>query len=66
MMLAYQQRVVEEKQALDTRLDALNRFMHTESFRNLLKDERDRLVRQQNAMADYSQILAERIEGFSH
>jgi len=63
-MLPHQQRVVDEKAELDTRLSKLTDFMETAKFDGL--GERDRLlmVRQKSCMLDYSRVLGERIDTF--
>jgi division protein CdvB (Snf7/Vps24/ESCRT-III family) len=64
-MEAYQQRVVEEKKALDTKLEALEKFIATPaSFGALPGDEQFRLKQQRNAMQAYANILGQRIGAF--
>lgn len=60
----HQERVVNEEQELATKLGALSGFIGGEVFRNLSKDEQEKLLRQQKAMTEYHDILEERIEGF--
>lgn len=62
----HQQRVVIEKQELDDRLRALTAFLNTETFPYTVKDvtERGRLLSQETAMKEYSEILADRIANF--
>jgi len=60
----FQLRVVQEKAELDEKLKKLIAFFETESYRQLLEEERDRLDRQCGAMSDYSRILGERINAF--
>ena len=62
----HQQRVVDEKRELDEKLQKLTAFISSEKFVSIVQDEaeRERLVCQEEAMADYSAILAERIEAF--
>lgn len=71
-LLPHQQRVVEEKAALDLKLEALMHFVTTdmgvtsEIFRGLPSDEKGRLRRQAKAMREYSDILGERIAAFTN
>lgn len=60
----HQLRVIEEKQELDTKLQALRAFLDSTVFQGLPEAERYRLRRQAEVMADYSRILAERIFAF--
>jgi len=62
----HQQRVVDEKRELDEKLGKLITFIHESVFTGLSKEEQKLLVRQQNVMTDYSQILAERIAAFTY
>ena len=64
-MMAYQQRVVDEKSALDRKLGRLTEFMTGESFSLINIAEQIRLNRQRMAMYDYSAVLGERIAAFS-
>ena len=63
-MQAHQQRVVQEKNDLEVKLKRLNEFLKTETFAGLGEAEQYRLLRQSGIMADYSAVLAERIEAF--
>ena len=63
-MQAHQQRVVQEKKALDENLKRLNEFLKTETFAGLDDAERHRLQRQSGIMADYSSVIADRIDAF--
>lgn len=63
-MNAYQQRVREERAALNEKLNKLNTFMLTDDYENLPEAEQDRLTRQAAAMDDYATVLAERIADF--
>lgn len=65
----HEQRVVEEKTALDERIAKLTAFIDSLAdpgsvFAKLSSKERGRLYRQHVAMVTYSQVLAERIAGF--
>lgn len=64
-MQAHQQRVVDEKRELNEKLDKLKAFIETSSiFKSLTADERGRLGKQFDAMAEYSSILSQRISAF--
>lgn len=60
----HQQRVVDEKAQLDERLGKLVAFYDTPIYASLDKAEQGRLMRQGQAMSEYSQILGERINVF--
>lgn len=62
--LPHQQRVVDEKKELDTKLAALKGFFNTAIFTGLDQVNQDLLSSQEVAMEEYSQILAERIQLF--
>lgn len=64
-MAPHQQRVVDEKAELDTKLEKLTEFVaNNPIFPSLPDDERDRLVRQRILMDGYSKVLGERIAAF--
>lgn len=61
----HQQRVVDEKSELDNKLGKLHDFIQESPiFKTLPDDEQKRIQRQDLVMAEYSQILAERIAAF--
>jgi len=60
----YQQRVIDEKKALDEKLDKLVEFMKGDIFVRLDSSEVERLRRQAAVMHTYSAILSERIAHF--
>ncbi len=62
----HQQRVLDEKRELDEKLQKLTAFISSAKFSAIVPDEaeRGRLVCQEEAMKDYSAILAERIDAF--
>jgi len=61
----HQQRVVDEKAALDEKIALLTQFIAgSQVFGGLPLDERGRLKRQRLAMIEYSDILGERIAAF--
>ena len=64
MLQPHQQRVVEESQELLGRIERLQAFTDSPVFAGLDSAERDRLLRQMSAMADYATVLAERINAF--
>jgi hypothetical protein len=63
-MQPHQQRVVDEKTELDERLMKLIAFFDNPIFAGLPADEQDRLKRQKEHMAGYSDVLGERIADF--
>ncbi len=64
MMEAFQKRVIEEKQELDTKRDKLTEFLKSPNRIKVPEDEQERLTRQLAVMEVYSGILAERIVHF--
>lgn len=63
-LLPHQQRVIDEKAELDTKLANLIPFLSSDTCHSLPFDERGRLKRQSEIMVDYSKILGERIAAF--
>lgn len=64
-MTEYQERVVEEKQCLDEKLEKLQMFIESnETFKTLQEAEQNRLHEQCSVMMRYSEILKERIANF--
>jgi hypothetical protein len=62
----HQQRVVTERDELNTKLAALKGFIKgSQVFASLSAEEQDRLKRQADVMTDYSDILQERINAFA-
>lgn len=62
----YQERVVAERKELDAKLDKLKEFiMYSPIYKTLPTEEKYWLNKQYDAMAEYSQILWERIAAFS-
>jgi len=63
----HQQRVVTEKAELDEKLAKLSAFINSENFATVVKDkdERQRLIVQEDIMKDYSEVLGERIAAFA-
>jgi len=64
-MTPFQQRVADEVRELRTKLDKLNQFVETDTFNQLPHVEKGRLLRQRSIMADYAEVLDERIANFS-
>jgi hypothetical protein len=62
----HQQRVITEKQELDEKLIKLTTFINSNNFTTIVQDEaeRNRLIKQESIMQEYSDVLAERIEAF--
>lgn len=60
----HQQRVVDEKAELDSKLEKLNTFLGGTFYEGLPEAERLRLARQGCVMKDYSDILSDRIAAF--
>lgn len=63
-LLPYQQRVVQEKQELDTSLSKLQLFVRTPQFEGLQVEDQELLILQEHYMLRYSVILGERIRRF--
>lgn len=61
----HQQRVIEERNELVTRLDKLKSFLGTDTCLNMPFDDRCMLVQQAMVMGQYAQILSARIERFT-
>lgn len=64
MMAAWQDRVKEELDELQTKIDSLDEFFDTEKFEELAEAEQVRLRMQSKVMQIYAEILEERIEAF--
>ncbi len=64
-MQPHQQRVVDEKNELDKKANALSEFIaHSPIFEGLDPEEQERLRDQNDVMWRYSEILGERIANF--
>lgn len=63
-MKEYQQRVVDEKTALEEKLVKLRVFLDSEAFLTLDNEDRFLLSRQEEAMSAYLDILVARIKRF--
>jgi hypothetical protein len=64
-MKPHQQRVVDEKAELDSKLAKLMDFYNSPIYGSLDEAERVRLSKQGQLMAKYSDILGERIAAFT-
>jgi hypothetical protein len=64
VLAPHQQRVVDEKVALDAKLYALKSFTVSDLFFSLDIEERGRLTKQAEVMGEYSEILQARISAF--
>lgn len=60
----FQQRVVDEKDELDTRLDKLRAFVDSPLFDSLGMSDRAMMTAQAEVMSKYSRILGDRIAAF--
>lgn len=60
----FQQRVVAEKDELDTKIAALKKFFDSDTFKTVPIEEQKRLQAQAKAMDEYSNILHQRIAAF--
>lgn len=63
-MAPYQERVIAERDDLQQKIEALERFTGTDQMRSLSLKDQYRLVRQLNHMRSYRDVLNERIEDF--
>jgi hypothetical protein len=63
-MKPYQQRVIDEKNELDDKLNKLINFFSNPIFESLKNEEKSRLRKQAGIMTDYFDILNERISSF--
>lgn len=61
----HQQRVVDEKNELDAKTEALSDFLRTDFFHTLSTDEQGRMRAQRLIMCAYSSILGSRIAAFA-
>ena len=61
----YQQRVIDEKEALDEKIEKLSTFIGSKLFETLNNDGQDILLQEQlSHMIAYSSVLEKRIELF--
>ena len=60
----FQQRVNDERFALDQKIMALGKFIGNDVHNGLPQAEQDRLSKQFDIMQKYSDVLTERIEAF--
>ena len=55
-----QQRIIDDKMELDSKLKKLTHFIDSDFFNTLSGDKQSRLERQREIMVQYSDILGER------
>lgn len=60
----YQTRVIEERAALDEKLEKLDAFVASDAFHDLQEADRVDLMDQRTAMYSYAAILSRRIARF--
>lgn len=65
-MKEFQKRVITENIHLKDKIDNLVKFIETETFSSLPKDEKGRLKKQMSLMEQYSSVLSERIKSFEY
>lgn len=64
-MQPHQQRVVDESKELNTKFEALNKFIsENDTYKKLPDGEKELLVKQSRVMGEYLAILNERIRAF--
>jgi hypothetical protein len=63
-MQPHQQRVVDEKNELGVKLEALLKFLQTDLYKSLPEKEKELLYFQSQVMEDYYEVLEQRIELF--
>lgn len=64
-LFPYQQRVVQERDELNVKINALDKFInHTDAYHELGIAEQQRLISQLEVMHRYSSILTQRINAF--
>jgi len=61
----YQDRVLQEKQELDVKINKLTGFLYSDKSTGLDKEEYKRMRQQLYCMMDYGHCLTERINNFS-
>jgi hypothetical protein len=64
-MKAFQKRVVDEHSELSGKLEKLDAFALTDTFKTLPVDDRCLLTKQSTAMREYAAILSQRIKRFN-
>lgn len=65
MILPYQQRVIDERDALVDKIDKLGPFIGSPVWEKLPSDEQARLQKQLAIMHQYVEVLIERISNFA-
>lgn len=64
MIQEYQQRVIDEKAALDEKLSKLGAYLNKPHFTSLHYSEQQRMTTQMHLMVSYSAVLGARIAAF--
>ena len=64
-MEEYQQRVLDEKKELDSKIDKLGEFIGSDEFTPVPTAEQVRMKQQRTIMKQYSDVLAARIQNFT-
>jgi len=64
-MQPHEQRVIDEREELESKLAKLRIFLHSKVFKTLADFDQSLLMTQANVMANYSEILRLRIERFA-
>lgn len=60
----HQERVIDERNGVQIKIDRLGAFLRSESVNILPADEQERMKRQLNVMGQYRDVLNERIAAF--
>jgi len=64
-ILTYKDRVIDERNSVQIKIDRLDTFTRSESFALVPIAEQDRMTRQLHIMRQYRDVLNERIGAFS-
>jgi hypothetical protein len=65
-VIQHQRRIVDEKAAVDAKIERLNDFMDTSIFAALDDEDQDLLKEQESYMRGYSAVLERRIANFKN
>jgi hypothetical protein len=60
----YQQQTVDEKKAVDERLQELQEFVKTDEFQALPTNEQVQINQQTEVLGTYARIVNDRVQGF--
>lgn len=63
-MQPHEQRVVTERDELQSKIEKLSKFLDSETYATLPQSEQERMLRQLRHMNDYREVLDERIAAF--